>query len=179
MGLISAGLSTLEGLIQSVSSSISTDILKPLFPKLFQTEKNGIKINKLAIIFLSIITFIISYDQLLYPKLSVGILAQNGVYAFFSAAFVPVLFGIFAKNAKLSAVFPASLVAILIHFSVYYFMPLLVENYNFTFGFFTKYLIGAVKNPAIALSTAIVISTLLGIILQLLPQKNQKYDSKI
>jgi len=76
MGLISAGLSTLEGLIQSVSSSITTDILKPLFPNLFQDEKSGIKINKLAIVFLSIITFLISYDQLLHPKLSVGILAQ-------------------------------------------------------------------------------------------------------
>jgi len=174
MGLISAGLSTLEGLIQSVSSSITTDILKPLFPNLFQTEKNGIKINKLAIVFLSIITFIISYDQLLHPKLSVGILAQNGVYAFFSAAFVPVLFGIFAKNAKLSAVFPASLVAILVHFSIYYFMPFLVENYNLTFGFFTKFLIGEVRNPAIASSAAIVISTILGIILQFLPKKEQK-----
>jgi len=53
-------------------------------------------------------------------------------------------------------------------------MPFLVENYNLTFGFFTKFLIGEVRNPAIASSAAIVISTILGIILQFLPKKEQK-----
>lgn len=172
MGLISAGLSTLEGLIQSISSSITTDIIKPLFPKALKDDKTEIKFTKIVIIILAIITFIIGYDQVFYPKLSVGILAQNGVYAFFAAAFVPVLFGIFIKKAKLRAVFSASIVAIIVHFSIYYTLPYFVEMYNLNFGFFTKYLIGVVRNPAIAASTAIVFSTIVGLIVQLIPNLN-------
>jgi sodium/pantothenate symporter len=173
MGLLSAGLSTLEGLIQSVSSSITTDILKPLFPKKLSDGMVEFKMNKLAIVFLAIISFVIGYDQLLYPKLSVGILAQNGVYAFFSAAYVPVLFGIFIKNTKTIAVFTATITAIVVHFGVYYFMPVLVENFGFSFGFFTKYMTGVVRNPAIAASTAIVVSTVVGLVLQFVPFKQK------
>jgi sodium/pantothenate symporter len=166
MGLISAGLSTLEGLIQSVSSSIITDIIKPIFPALLKEGKSEIKANKIAIILLAIISFFIAYDQILYPKLSVGILAQNGVYAYFSAAFIPVLFGIFIKNAKTMATFTATLVAIAVHFGVYYFLPYLVEIYQLNFGFFTKFLQGDVRNPAIAASSAIIVSTITGLLIQ-------------
>lgn len=173
MGLISAGLSTLEGLIQSVSSSIITDIVKPLFPNLLKSGAKEILANKIAIIILAVLTFFIAFDQLLHPKLSVGILAQNGVYAFFSAAFIPVLFGIFLKNAKTKATFTATIVAVVVHFAVYYFLPYLVENHNMNFGFFTKYLQGVVRNPAIAASTAIVFSTLAGLIVQFFPISNE------
>jgi len=35
LGLLSAGFSTIEGLIQSLSTTITTDIIKPLFGKSF------------------------------------------------------------------------------------------------------------------------------------------------
>lgn len=173
MGLISAGLSTLEGLIQSVSSSIITDIIKPLFPDFLNDGAKEIRANKIAIIVLALLSFFIAYDQLLHPKLSVGILAQNGVYAFFSAAFIPVLFGIFLKNAKTSATFTATIVAVVVHFSVYYFLPYLVESQGMSLGFFTKYLQGVVRNPAIAASTAIVFSTIAGLIVQFFPTQTK------
>lgn len=98
MGLISAGISTLEGLIQAISTTITTDIIKPLFGKfLSEDEKKNssslILINKIAIVIIAFVSIYLSYDQLVNPKLSVGIFAQNGVYAYFSAAFVPILFG--------------------------------------------------------------------------------------
>lgn len=100
MGLISAGISTLEGLIQSVSTSITADIIKPLFGKyLPKDEKKNVRsmivINRVVIIVIAIISIVLSYDQIVNPNLSVGIFAQNGVYAYFSAAFVPILFGMF------------------------------------------------------------------------------------
>ncbi len=164
LGLISAGLSTLEGLIQAVSSSFTSDIVKPAFKDRLQ-EKTLMRINKGAIIVLAIITFFISQQQLLFPKLSVGILAQNGVYAYFSAAFIPVLFGIFRKSSDYRAPMTATITAIVVHFTVYYGLPVLVDAYQLDLGFFTKYLQGQVRNPAIAASTAIVISSLTGIIL--------------
>lgn len=162
LGLISAGLSTLEGLIQSVSTTITSDIVKPLSRKKL-SEKQLMAVNKLAIVGLAAVTIIVSWDQIVSPKLSVGILAQNGVYAYFSAAFIPVLFGIFVKKVDYRAPLAATITSIVVHFSVYYLLPALVAEYDLNFGFFTKYLTGVVRNPAIAASTAIIISTLVGI----------------
>ncbi len=158
-------MSTLEGLVQSVSTTITSDIIKPLFGDRIKTEKGLVVINRLTIVFLAIVSGFISYDQLINPKLSVGLLAQNGVYAFFSAAFIPILFGIFLKDVKLNAPLAASIVAIITHFSVYYFLPLLVSEYGFQFGYFTKYLVGTIRNPAIASASAIVVSTVVGFII--------------
>lgn len=162
LGLISAGLSTLEGLIQAVSSTITSDIVKPLAGHRL-SDKQLMRVNKLAIILLAIVSIGLSYQQILHPKLSVGIFAQNGVYAYFSAAFIPVLFGIFLKNVNFRAPLAATLTSVVVHFSVYYLLPALVNNYGWDFGWFTKYLVGTVRNPAIAASTAIVLSTLVGI----------------
>lgn len=170
LGLISAGLSTLEGLIQSVSATFTNDIVKPIAGKRLNDRKL-IFINRMAIIALAIVSIIISRDQLLHPKLSVGLLAQNGVYAYFSAAFIPVLFGIFMKKTDYRAPLIATITAIVVHFGVYYGLPILVEQYDMSFGFFTKYLIGEVRNPAIAASTAIIVSTITGLILNTVLKK--------
>nr|NQU90700.1 sodium:solute symporter [Bacteroidota bacterium] len=163
LGLISAGMSTLEGLIQAVSTTITSDIVKPIFGRKIKAEKTYITINKFSIGVLAVIAFFMSWDQLVNPRLSVALLAQNGVYAYFSAAFVPVLFGIFFKNVKIKAPFIASVTAIIIHFGIYYFLPYLVEGFGWNFGWFTKYLTGTIRNPAIASSTAIIISSFVGL----------------
>jgi len=167
MGLISAGLSTLEGLIQSVSTTITSDIVRPLFGHKITREKVYITINKVAIGLLAIVAFYMSVRQLTYPRLSVALLAQNGVYAYFSAAFIPVIFGIFFRNVKTAAPLTATITAIVVHFAIYYFLPWLVSEYNWTFGTFTKYLTGTVRNPAIAASGAIIASTIAGLVVHL------------
>lgn len=154
MGLIAAGISTLEGLIQSLSTTITNDIILPLSKKELNTKQISI-LNKIVIVLLGLIATYISLHQLKNPNLSVGILAQNGVYAFFSAAFVPVLFGIFVKNANKIAVFSASISAIVTHFAIYY-MSL------------SKYTTGAVKNPAVAATYAIITAVTLALILQII-----------
>lgn len=154
MGLIAAGISTLEGLIQSLSTTITNDIILPLSKKELNTKQISI-LNKIVIALLGLIATYISLYQLKKPNLSVGILAQNGVYAFFSAAFVPVLFGIFVKNANKIAVFSASISAIVTHFAIYY-MSL------------SKYTTGAVKNPAVAATYAIITAVTLALILQII-----------
>ncbi|WP_456459314.1 sodium:solute symporter family transporter [Reichenbachiella sp.] len=153
LGLISAGLSTLEGLIQSLSSSLTGDLFNPLFGKHFykadQRDRQEILVNKLMVIFLAVVSFVLSYQQLLSPNLSVGIFAQNGVYAYFSAAFVPVLFGMFIKNVRLQTVFSASITALVVHFAVYY-------------GRFLPYMKESVNNPGIASTMAILTSLVVG-----------------
>lgn len=164
LGLIAAGMSTLEGLVQSVSTTITSDLLKPLLGKRLP-ESKLVMVNRLAIVGMALITIYLSHKQLTAPKLSVGIFAQNGVYAYFSAAFIPVIFGIFVKDVKAWVPFAASITAILVHFGVYYLLPLGVELFGWEMGFFTKFLHGPVRNPAIASSSAIVVSSFVGFIL--------------
>lgn len=164
LGLIAAGMSTLEGLVQSVSTTITSDLLKPVFGK-HLPENKLVFVNRLAIVGMAVVTLLLSYRQLIAPKLSVGIFAQNGVYAYFSAAFIPVIFGIFVKDIKAWVPFAAAITAILVHFSVYYILPAGVEHMGWQLGFFTKFLEGPVRNPAIASSSAIVASSIIGFIL--------------
>ncbi|MCD6543165.1 MAG: sodium:solute symporter [Flavobacteriaceae bacterium] len=168
LGLLSAGFSTLEGLIQSLSSSFTTDIIKPLLGKSIKNDKTYFTINKVMVVILGIVSFIIARDQLLHPKLSVAILAQNGVYAFFSVAFVPVIMGIFTKIKDWRIPFTASIVALITHISIYYILPYFVKEYGLDLGYFTMYLKGEIRNPAIASSMAITISSIVGFILYLI-----------
>lgn len=123
LGLMSAGISTLEGLIQSLATTITSDIIKPLFLKEDAAKtgsSNILLINKLVIISLGVVSVLLSYDQLVNPNVSVAIFAQNGVYAYFSAAFLPILLGMFAKNIHRSVPVAASVTALIVHFSMFY-----------------------------------------------------------
>jgi sodium/pantothenate symporter len=175
LGLISAGISTLEGLIQSVSTTITSDIIKPLAGNRLNSDRSMIVLNRLVIVIVGLITIWLSWKQIASPKLSVGIFAQNGVYAYFASAFVPVIFGIYYKKMKAGVALTGSVVAFAVHFTVYYLMPLLVNSYGWSFGLFTRYLLGPVRNPAIACSTAVLISTVTVLIMILIDKsKTQK-----
>ena len=148
LGLISAGLSTLEGLIQSVSITITSDIMRPILGS--KVAEQEVLVNRLVIVVLAAVTVWLTFDQLQYPNLSVGIFAQNGVYAYFSAAFVPVLFGMFLRRVPLIAPVAASITSVLVHFAVYY-------------GGLTSYMQGPVRNPGIAAALAILASLAVGL----------------
>lgn len=157
MGLISAGLSTLEGLIQSLSTTVTADIIEPLFGKSFlnkskNPDKLKISINKIVIILLGLAAILLSYDQLINPKLSVAIFAQNGVYAYFAAAFVPILFGMFIRDVPKIVPISASLSAVIVHFSMYY--GKLGVPFTQASG----------ENPGVAACIAILVSLLVGFI---------------
>ena len=162
VGLISAGLSTLEGLIQSLSITVTSDILEPIFGD--SISKNGMLINKFVIVLLAVVSFYFSWNQIKSPNLSVGIFGQNGVYGYFSAAFVPILFGTFVKNVKVSTVFTASIVAIVVHFGIYYLK-------------ITSYMKGAVGNPGVSAAIAILTSLLVAILLHQFNKKKIKTEA--
>lgn len=159
LGLLSAGLSTIEGLIQSLSTTITSDIIKPIFGKNFQNEKSYVTINRIVIVCMAIAAFLASREQLMRPNLSVAIFAQNGVYSFFSINFVPIVFGIFARDIKRNTAITGSLTALLVYFMVYYLLPWLIQNHGLSTGYFDLYFAGKTQNPAIAAATAIVIAS--------------------
>jgi sodium/pantothenate symporter len=173
LGLISAGMSTLEGLIQSLSTSITNDIIKPLFGKRISNDSSYMRINRIAIVALAAVAFMLSRHQLLYPKLSVAIFAQNGVYAYFSIIFIPIVLGIFGKNVGLKAPLWASITALTAHFGVYYGLPYLLKS-GISLGYFDKYFAGTIHNPAIAAATAIVLSAFVGVSIYLIGKRRLK-----
>ncbi len=150
LGLISAGLSTLEGLVQTLSTTLSSDIIKPLYPRNL-SDSEMIRLNKIIIAFLAIVTIFISWEQIQNPNLSVSILALNGVYAYFSAAFIPVLLGIFFRRVPLIAPVAASVTAVVVHFSLYY-------------GSLITYTQGAVGNPGASSAIAILSAATVGLL---------------
>ncbi|MBL7473713.1 sodium:solute symporter family transporter [Robertkochia sediminum] len=119
IGLIAAGLSTLEGLIQSLPTSLTNDLFLPLTGK-DSEHSSAMKINRVITVCIAVVVVFLSYQQLVSPNLSVAIFAQNGVYAFFSAAFVPVFFGIFTKTKNKIIPTVGTLTALLVYYSVYY-----------------------------------------------------------
>jgi sodium/pantothenate symporter len=148
MGLIAAGISTLEGLIQSLSTTITADLWVPLTKN--RTAPNKLLlVNKWAIVLLGLISMVIAYRQLVAPNLSVAILAQNGVYAYFAAACVPVFFGLFFKRISGSWMLLCASLAVLTHFGVYYLE-------------WTPYMQATVKNPAIPAALGILVSLTTG-----------------
>jgi sodium/pantothenate symporter len=126
LGLISAGLSTLEGLVQALATTITSDLFAPLAAGILPAvdsparEKVMLAAGRVTIVLLAIVTVMLSRDQLANPKLSVAIFAQNGVYAYFSAAFVPILFGMFLPRTPRPAAVAAAVVAVVVHFTMYY-----------------------------------------------------------
>jgi len=156
LGLISAGLSTLEGLIQSLGTTITADLVAPLAGRRLPPEgpardRTLLRINRGAITLLAVVAGLLSMDQLVHPKLSVAIFAQNGVYAYFAAAFVPILFGMFRPHAARRAVVAASLTAIAVHFPMHY-LDLTVPG-----------TLASGRNPGVAAAVAIVASVLVGL----------------
>ena len=153
LGLISAGISTLESLIQSLSSTITADIIKPLLSATAFEGAGGfgreILLNRAVIAVLGGVAIWLSYDQFVNAKLSVAIFAQTGVYAYFAAAFVPVCFGIFLRDAPRVAVTVASVTALLVHFAVY-------------FGRLTPYMQAPVRNPGVSAALGIMASVAVG-----------------
>ncbi|MFM2358167.1 MAG: hypothetical protein RLY16_159, partial [Bacteroidota bacterium] len=156
VGLIASGIATLESLIQSISTTITSDIIKPMFKS--NLPMSELMLNRLVIAVMALVTILISYQQITNPDLSVGIFAQNGVYASFSAAFVPLLFGMFLKKVPTIAPAAASVTALLIHFSVYY-------------GRLTPYMQLPVRNPGIAAAIAIIGSLTVGTLIYLITKK--------
>ena len=152
LGLIAAGISTLEGLIQSLSITFTSDLLIANSPKLQAlSDKKKIQLNRLVIVVLAIIAIALSARQIIAPDLSVAIFAQNGVYAFFSAAFFPLVMGMFSKKTNAGAALASSLTALIVHFGIYY-------------GNIGSYMQNDVNNPAIPATLAILSSVVVGLL---------------
>jgi sodium/pantothenate symporter len=155
LGLIAAGMSTLEGLIQSMSIIVTNDLIGNVHGALTGRrlpEAFLFRLNRIVIVILALVSWALAYQQLVAPNLSVAIFAQLGVYGYFAAAFVPVLFGTFLQDTPKAAAISAAVTAIAVHFTLY----LTGDGY---FPYFTGV---TVKNPGISTALGIVAALVVG-----------------
>jgi SSS family solute:Na+ symporter/sodium/pantothenate symporter len=132
LGILSAGFSTMEGILVALSSIFSNDFLRNVLPARItgadDWKRKSLHVAKVFLAVLAPVTFLLSYDQILHPSLSVAMLAQNGVYGLFSATFVPVMFGIFSRQPSKLWAMASSVTALAVHFGMYYFQLTMYHN---------------------------------------------------
>jgi SSS family solute:Na+ symporter/sodium/pantothenate symporter len=97
--LLAAGLSTLDGILVSLSAMVVNDIYLPFFGKNLTEEvraKKALNLSRIVLITIGLFSFALAWNP---PKL-VGLFAQKGVYALAAASFVPILFGVLLNKEK-------------------------------------------------------------------------------
>lgn len=109
--LLAAGLSTLDGILVSLSAMVVNDIYMPLSKNSDQSK--GLILSRYVLVFIGLVSFALAWNP---PKL-VGIFAQKGVYALAAASFVPIIFGVlYKKEIPVRIIAATSLIAVIGHF---------------------------------------------------------------
>ncbi|MCO4792593.1 MAG: hypothetical protein KC493_02685 [Bacteriovoracaceae bacterium] len=110
LGLLAAGLSTLDGILVSLSTMITTDFLGPLFNF---DDKKGLTVSRYILVLVGVVGLALAWN----PPALVGLFAQKGVYALAAASLVPFISGVLRKEPlPVSIIFICSLTALFTHF---------------------------------------------------------------
>lgn len=151
IGLLCAGISTLEGLLLALSAIFSSDIyltLKPINPATKEQDlKKALLFGRVSLIVVGIGCILLSIWQLKNPTGgSVAIFAQYGVYLLFTATFLPIACGLFLPRVTREMV-GAGVIAS----TVFYFVPAIIHRFAPDAPFFYM-----ANNPAILATCGIV-----------------------
>ncbi len=134
---LAAGLSTLDGILVSLSAMTVNDIYHP-FAKPESTEeyaRRGLMLSRLVLIGIGLVALLIAWN----PPALVGIFAYQGVYALASASLVPVLMGIMGpRGVHVYWIFTSAIVGL--------------------FGHLIMNLSGYIYNPAVSSAYAMIAS---------------------
>lgn len=121
VALLSAGMSTLDGILVALSSIASSDLVLPLSGKLLDGKSDedkarfGHRASQVLLVAFGVGAFLLSLSP---PKL-LGIFGQLGVYGIVAASTVPILFGIVFPNLEGRAAMASALMGVGVHFALY------------------------------------------------------------
>jgi SSS family solute:Na+ symporter/sodium/pantothenate symporter len=129
--LLAAGMSTLDGILVSLSAMVVNDVVAPLS----KNARNGLLLSRWVLVGVGVVGMLLAWNS---PPL-IGLFAQKGVYGLAAASLVPMLFGVLVKRPlPLWLVFGASLIGL--------------------FGHFILHLGFGIENPSVSASYAIIAS---------------------
>jgi Na+/proline symporter len=99
IGLLCAGLSTLEGILLALSATFSADFY-PLIAS-SPSDRESLRFGRAGLVVVALVTSGLALWQLEHPTGgTVAIFAQYGVYLLFSASFLPLACGMFVARAS-------------------------------------------------------------------------------
>lgn len=139
--LLAAGMSTLDGILVSLSAMVVNDIVMPLSG----SSSRGLAWSRWVLVVVGIVGLLVAWN----PPALIGLFAQKGVYGLAAASMVPILFGVLISGpVPLWIVAGAAVFGLTVHFYLNLF--------------------GGVINPAVSASYAIAGSIVLASIAMLL-----------
>lgn len=129
--LLAAGMSTLDGILVSLSAMVINDICKPIFGEL----KSALMWSRILLVVVGGVALMLAWN----PPALIGLFAQKGVYGLAAASAAPILFGVL--HPKPLSVWIISLSAVMglsIHLGLNFY--------------------GGVLNPAVSATIATLVS---------------------
>jgi sodium/pantothenate symporter len=134
--LLAAGMSTLDGILVSLSAMVVNDIVHPLAGE----RVDGLVLSRWVLVGVGVVGVLLAWN----PPPLIGLFAQKGVYGLAAASLVPVLFGVLVRrHIPLWVVAGAAAIGLTLH---------LVLN-----------LYGGIENPAVSATYAIFASLAFGL----------------
>ncbi|MBN4059176.1 sodium:solute symporter family protein [Endomicrobium sp. AH-315-J14] len=121
VALMSAGMSTLDGLLVALSSIAGHDLYTELAPKRFVPDDEEARarvahrVSQLVLVAMGVAAFLLALNP---PKL-LGIFGQLGVYGIVAASAVPILYGMMFPKLGKTAALGAALTGLGVHFALY------------------------------------------------------------
>lgn len=135
--LLAAAMSTLDGLLVSISTITANDLVLNVIGKHRRNRLSeeqqmafAMKISHVVLIIIAVAAFLINLQP---PKL-LGIFGQVGVYGLTVATAVPLLMGIWFRQVPISLVWFGALLALLIHFGLFFNGDALFPDSQLTFA---------------------------------------------
>jgi SSS family solute:Na+ symporter/sodium/pantothenate symporter len=151
--LLAAAMSTLDGLLVSMSTITANDLVLNLVERRQHHDKEqqmafALKVSHVVLVVIAVAAFLINLQP---PKL-LGIFGQTGVYGLTAAAAPPLLLGVLFRRVPVALVWVGSAAALVIHFSLFFKGADWFPLSTFTFG-----------NPGVtaSLATLVVMPVLL------------------
>lgn len=92
IALLAAGMSTLDGILVSLSAMVANDIYLPL--RKGGSTRSALTLSRYILVVIGIIAGALAWN----PPALVGLFAQQGVYGLGAASFVPILFGVLLRE---------------------------------------------------------------------------------
>jgi len=129
--LLAAGMSTLDGILVSLSAMVVKDIVVPLTGD----HSRGLTLSRWVLVGVGVVGGVLAW----HPPSLIGLFAQKGVYGLAAASFVPLLLGVLWRGKlPLWLIFSAAVLALAAHLIL-----------NLALG---------ITNPAVSASYAILLS---------------------
>ena len=151
--LLAAAMSTLDGLLVSMSTITANDLVLNLAERRQHHSEEqqmafALKVSHIVLVVIAVAAFLIN----LQPPRLLGIFGQTGVYGLTAAAAPPLLLGVLFNRVPVVLVWVGSAAALLIHFGLFFKGAALFPTSTFTFA-----------NPGVtaSLATLIVMPVLL------------------